>query len=83
MLIIWKNFVTGRNKLALTLLIVFGLTQIFIAFIYNPWWLFGPLSIFGWAVLLPHAIYLIDLDTKRNPGRPKTLGNLGRILFGR
>ena len=83
MLTIWKNFFVGRNRLALIGVCAFCLVQIGIAFTYQPWYLWGSLAIFGYAFALPSAIYLIDQDSRKNPGRPRTIGNLAKILTGR
>lgn len=57
---IWKNFVSGRKKDALVMMIVFGLSQIAFAFMFNPWWLWGPLTAFGWIFVVPSMCYLTE-----------------------
>ena len=83
MLTIWKNFFFGRNRWALITMCAFCLFQIGVAAFMYPWYVWGPLAIFGFAFALPSAIYLIDQDSIKNPNRPRTFNNLAKIFIGR
>ncbi|MDA2936483.1 hypothetical protein MYX06_04665 [Patescibacteria group bacterium AH-259-L05] len=87
MLIIWKNFISRVDNNSLAGICMLALASIAVSLTYDPWWFYGSLVTFLWLVFFPAAIYLvtyrIDRDAKQNPGRPKTLRRLGRILIGR
>ena len=78
---IWKNFFTGRNKLVLYAICFIACFSIAIGFLHNIF--VGLVAIYAWFFFLPCAIFAIDHDREKNPNRPKTLGNLYRILSGK